>query len=145
MSAGPDDVQVIEPLSTYDTKGSQLTCMTAVAVNDDRTTTYAESVAGGSDSDSSDEDSDDGLVSEQGTAEAETQQATAPVGRHKFCWLLGIFGMKVLQAFPAVSVTKLEKATIGKLVEMRSGCLEPRKGGDQPYKAISQSPECLKG
>lgn len=56
--------------------------MTAVAVKDDRTTTYAESVAGSSDSDSSDEDSDDGLVSEEETAEAE-KEADAILARLK--------------------------------------------------------------
>ena len=30
----------------------------------------------------------------------------------------------------AESVTKEEKITIGKLVRMRRGCLEPRQGGD---------------
>jgi hypothetical protein len=56
--------------------------MTAVAVKDDRTTTYAESVAGSSDSDSSDEDSDDSLVSEEETAEAE-KEADAILARLK--------------------------------------------------------------
>lgn len=72
-----DEVQTLQPLSIYDTKGSRLTCMTAVSVKDDRTTTYAESVASGSDSeDSSDEDSDEAAISEQETAEAE-QEAEA--------------------------------------------------------------------
>ena len=56
---------------------------------------------------------------------------------HKFCMLLDMFGIIMLQAVPAESVTKLEKTTIGKLVGMRRGCLKPRQGGDQPYKAIS--------
>lgn len=47
--------------------------MTAVAVKDDRTTTYAESVASAGDSDSSDEDSDEGMISELETAEAEKE------------------------------------------------------------------------
>lgn len=44
----------IEPLSSYDTKGSRLTCLTAIAVSDDRTTTAAASIR---DEDSDSEDS----------------------------------------------------------------------------------------
>ena len=56
---------------------------------------------------------------------------------HKFCLLVDMFGIIMLQAVPAESVTKLEKITIGKLVRMRRGCLEPRQGGDLPYQAIN--------
>jgi hypothetical protein len=41
----------------------------------------------------------------------------------KFCLIVEIFGINILQAVPAVSVSKLEKITIGKLVEVRDGDL----------------------
>lgn len=72
LSGTSQDPQVIEPVSSYDTKGSRLTCMAAVAVKDDRTTTYAESVGGRGDSDSTDADSDID-ISEQETFEAEEE------------------------------------------------------------------------
>ena len=42
---------------------------------------------------------------------------------HKFCLIVEIFGINILQAVPAVSVSKLEKIPIGKLVEVRDGDL----------------------
>ena len=42
---------------------------------------------------------------------------------HKFCLVVKIFGIDILHAVPAVSVSKLEKITIGKLIELRDGDL----------------------
>ncbi|KAK9893242.1 hypothetical protein P389DRAFT_176267 [Cystobasidium minutum MCA 4210] len=42
---------------------------------------------------------------------------------NQFCLIVEIFGIKLLQAVPAVFVSKLERITIGKLVEVRDGDL----------------------
>ncbi|KAK9893208.1 hypothetical protein P389DRAFT_25035 [Cystobasidium minutum MCA 4210] len=41
----------------------------------------------------------------------------------KFCLVVEIFGIHILQAVPAASVSRLEKLTIGKLMEVRDGGL----------------------
>lgn len=42
---------------------------------------------------------------------------------HKFCLVVEIFGITILQAVPAVSVSRLEKIAVGKLLEVRDGGL----------------------
>lgn len=78
VQASSRDPQVLEAVSSYDTKGSRLTCMTAVAVKDDRATTYAESLP--SDNDSGTDDTDDEDISDRETAEAE-EEAEAILAR----------------------------------------------------------------
>ena len=71
-----DQTMQIEALSSYDTKGTRLTCLTAVAVNDDRSTTAAASVRDeDSDSDASDSDEISGDEQEPEEIEGEEEQS----------------------------------------------------------------------
>jgi len=79
-SPDPDSFQKIEPMQTFDTKGSRLTCLTVVAVRNDRTTRGTAEVgdsddSGDDDSDSEeDEDSDIGLQGEVKLAELDEEE-----------------------------------------------------------------------
>lgn len=57
--------QQLQPVSNYDTKGSRLTCLTAVGVGNDRTTVASAADAESEDEDSSSEEESDSLDAEE--------------------------------------------------------------------------------
>ena len=72
-----EDIQSIHPISSFDTKGSRLTCLSVVAVSGDRTTAASVTANGFSDgeSESGDSESDD-LESEVDVIGANGLEAT---------------------------------------------------------------------
>lgn len=71
-------IQEIAASSSFDTNGSRLTCLTAVAVKDDRTT-YADSIAASADS-GSDSESDDNSDDEEDVDLAPRQTNVGQIG-----------------------------------------------------------------